>query len=171
VGPPGSGEEGLVHCWRSGLVILPDGRWAVPYTGSSTRHNVREEHRDELFPQRRPWQIRYMLWQPHRLGGIEAESEGRFTIPTIYRHGDELRLNYRCAPGGWIRVELLRKRSAVSPDPDPVEGFTFDDCDRLIGDEADRVVTWKGKSDISGIGPTVAIRVKMFQAKLFAYKL
>ena len=143
----------------------------MPYTGNSVRHNVREEHRDELFPQRRPLQIRYMLWQPHRLTGIEAEGEGRFTIPTIYRHGDELRLNYRCKPGGWITVELVKERSAVSPDPDPVEGFSFAESDRLIGDEADRVVTWNGKSDISSVGSTVAIRIRMFQAKLFAYKI
>jgi len=171
VGVPGSGEDASTHCWRSGLVTLPDGRWAVPYTGNSVRHNVREEHRDELFPQRRPLQIRYMLWQPHRLTGIEAEGEGRFTIPTIYRHGDELRLNYRCKPGGWITVELVKERSAVSPDPDPVEGFSFAESDRLIGDEADRVVTWNGKSDISSVGSTVAIRIRMFQAKLFAYKI
>ena len=171
VGPPGSGEETSAHCWRSGLVILPDGRWAVPYTGNSTRHNVLDEDKDELFPQRRPLQIRYMLWQPHRLTGIEAETEGRFTIPTIFRHGDELRLNYRCAPGGWITVELVRQRSAVGPNPGPIEGFSFGDSDRMIGDEADRVVTWNGKSDISGIGSTVGIRIKMFQAKLFAYKI
>ena len=52
----------------------------------------------------------------------------------------------------------------------PVEGFSFADCERLTGDESDRVVTWKGKSDISGIGDAGAICVKMFQAKLFAYK-
>jgi len=61
VGAPGSGEDALTHCWRSGLVILPDGRWAVPYTGNSVRHNVGEQQRDQLFPQRRPMQIRYML--------------------------------------------------------------------------------------------------------------
>ena len=52
----------------------------------------------------------------------------------------------------------------------PIDGFTFADCDRLTGDESDRVVTWKGRSDLSGIGETAAIRIRMFQAKLFAYK-
>ena len=171
VGPPGSGDQCSAHPWRNGLVELPDGRWAVPYSANSTRHNVHEKDKDELFPERKPMQIRYMLWQPHRFCGIEAEVEGRFTIPTIYRHGNELRLNYRCAPGGWITVELLRARSAVSPDPDAIPGFAFDDCDRLIGDVADQVVTWNGNSDLSGIGGTAGIRIKMFQAKLFAYKL
>ena len=48
-------------------------------------------------------------------------------------------------------------------------GFTFEECDRLTGDSAGRVVTWQGRSDISGVGDMVAVRLKMFQAKLFAY--
>lgn len=170
VGEHGSGEECAVHAWRSGLLELPDGSWAVPYTGSSTRHNVLDPDKDEIFPDRRPRQIRYMLWQPHRFCGIEATGEGRFTIPTIYRHGNELRLNYRCEPGGWLTVELVRNVGRI-PDPEGVEGFTFADCDRLAGNESDRVVTWKGNSDISQLGETVAIRVRMFQAKLFAYRI
>jgi hypothetical protein len=41
----------------------------------------------------------------------------------------------------------------------------------LTGDAIDHVVTWKGQRDISGIGETVAIRIQMFQAKLFAYRV
>ena len=40
-----------------------------------------------------------------------------------------------------------------------------------MGDESDRVVTWNGNSDISSIGESVSMRVKMFQAKLFAYNV
>ncbi len=172
VGVPGSGEDCQVHSWRNGVVELPDGHWAVPYTGLSALHNMRDEFRDVLFPHRRENQIRYALWQPHRFCGVEAELEGRFTIPTIYRTGEQLRLNYRCAPGGWIAVELLPKMPTRSqPDMEPAAGFGFADCDRLSGDESDRVVTWNGDSDISTIGETISVRVRMFQAKLFAYKV
>ena len=41
----------------------------------------------------------------------------------------------------------------------------------VVGDEVDQVVTWQGNSDISSVGEMVAIRVKMFQAKVFAYRL
>ena len=58
-----------------------------------------------------------------------------------------------------------------SVDVDAIPGFGFEDCDRLQGDEEDRVVTWKGKSDIFEIGETVAISVRMFQAKLCAYRI
>lgn len=68
-------------------------------------------------------------------------------------------------------MELVKERSAVSPDPNPIVDFSFAESDRLIGDEADHVVTWNGKSNTSNIGSTVAIRIRMFQAKLFAYKI
>ena len=54
---------------------------------------------------------------------------------------------------------------------EPAAGFSFAECDRLMGDESDRAVTWNGNSDISSIGESVSIRVKMFQAKLFAYNV
>jgi len=56
-------------------------------------------------------------------------------------------------------------------DANPLQGYSFDDCDRLTGDEEDQVVTWKGEGDISRVGEMAAIRVEMFQAKLFAYRL
>ena len=109
VGAAGSGEDCQLHPWRSGLVELPDGNWAVAYHGLSMLHNAREKFPGYLFPHRRKPQIRYALWRPHRLFGIEADREGRLTIPTIYRQADRLRLNYRCSTGGWIAVELLPK--------------------------------------------------------------
>ena len=56
-------------------------------------------------------------------------------------------------------------------DMDGLPGFTFADCDRLTGDEVDRVVTWRGRHDIADIGETVAVRIRMFQAKMFAYRV
>ena len=172
LGARGSGEDCQMHPWRNGLVELPDGNWAVPYGALSRLHNAREKFPGYLFPDHRKSQIRYALWRPHRFCGIEADREGRLTIPTIYRQGDQLRLNYRCSTGGWIAVELLPKTpNRMQPDPEPAAGFSFAECDRLMGDESDRAVTWNGNSDISSIGESVSIRVKMFQAKLFAYNL
>ncbi len=164
--------ECQIHPWRNGMVELPDGNWAIPYQTRYDLHNVEEQYQDEIFPNMREATINWALWRPHRLCGVEAEDEGRFTIPTLFRQEDELRLNYRCAPGGWISVELIEfVPSMFCVDVDAVPGFTFTDCDRLQGDEEDRVVTWNDKSDISGIGETVAIRIRMFRAKLFAYKV
>ncbi len=56
-------------------------------------------------------------------------------------------------------------------DANPLQGYSLADCDLLAGDEEDQVVTWKGGGDISRVGEMAAIRVEMFQAKLFAYRL
>ena len=171
LGSLGSGDEGMVGTWNGGLVELPDGHWGVAYWGISHLHNVRE-FAESLFPQMQPRKMGWALWQRDRLCGFEAAVEGRFTVPTISRRNNELRLNYRCKPGGWVTVELLRLvPSWVHGDVDPLAGFTFEECDRLTGDSLDAAVTWQGNSDISGIGEMVAIRLKMFQAKVFAYQV
>ncbi len=111
-------------------------------------------------------------WLPHRFTGIEADLEGRMTITTVKRTIDALRLNYRCKPGGSIAAELIPTvTSRIHPDADPIPGFSFAESDLLTGDELSGTMTWQGKSDLSQIGDTVAIRLKMFQAKLFAFSV
>ena len=170
LGPTGSGEDCMIG--SSGITELPDGHWGATYWAESRLHNTKAEYEAELFPHKQARKMGWALWQPHRLCGFEAETEGRFTIPTISRCNDELRLNYRCKPGGWVSVELMRMiPSMFHGDVDPLKGFTFEECDRLTGDSLDQAVTWKGSSDISGVGEIVAIRLKMFQAKVFAYQV
>lgn len=45
----------------------------------------------------------------------------------------------------------------------------MEECDLLKGDEADKVVTWQGRDDISSLGESLVIRVRLSRAKLFAY--
>jgi len=171
VGPTGSGDECMVYPATGDLVELPDGYWAAAYYSMPLLHNMATiPHITPEWPQ--PCQVSWARWKPHRLCGIEAKTEGRFTIPAIFRTKNELRLNYQCLPGGWIEVELLRTTpSRLNPDAGGINGLTFEDCDRLTGDSTDEVVTWNGKSNIFGVGETVAIRIKMFQAEIFAYKV
>ncbi len=173
LGSEGSGEDAQIHVWRNGLVELPDGNWSVPYKGNAVLHTVDDEELQQtLFPGSNPQPNRWARWRPHRFCGVEADKEGSFTIPTVYRLENELRLNYRCAPGGWIAVELMPYiPTMLCPDARPLQGYTFEECDRLMGDEENKVVTWNGNSDIAKVGEMAAIRVRMFQAKLFAYKL
>ena len=160
VGGPGDPDTGMVYSWGSGIAELPDGRWGSLYSGSTTLHNAANEEADV---------IQWARWQPHRFCGVEAEMEGRFTIPTVTRTGSQLRLNYRCRPGGWIKAEILRNiPSRIHPDIDPVAGLTFAESDQLEGDAVDQVVTWNGNGDLSAAGETVAIRLRLFQAKVFA---
>lgn len=172
VGPTGSGYEGMVRSWGGSLVQLPDGHWATLHECVSFLHNFRlDRAKRDPFPARQASQIRWARWRPHRLCGIEAETEGRFTIQTIARTQPELHLNYRCRPGGWVRVELLPAiPSRLNPDAQGIPGYSFAECDPLTGDAIDKVVTWNGNSDISAAGDAMAIRIHMFQAKIFAYQ-
>ena len=161
VGGPGAADAGMVYSWGSGIAQLPDGNWGSLYMGSAGLHNKSGDHRRVL---------QWARWKPHRFCGVETEVEGRFTIPTVTRTADRLRLNYRCRPGGWIKAEILRNiPSRIHPDIDPVAGLTFAESDLLEGDAVDQVVTWNGKSDLSGVGEMLAIRLRLFRAKIFAY--
>lgn len=167
-GEPGSEDSAGARPW-GGLFILPDGHWASIYRGQVGLHNYRESD-PPIEP--RPGVLMIARWQPHRFSGIEADPEGRMTIKAVQRTRDELRLNYRCKPGGSIAAELLHSEtSRIHPDADPIPGFTFADSDLLTGDELSRPMTWQGKSNLSQIGDTVAIRLKMFQAKIFAFSV
>ena len=75
-----------------------------------------------------------------------------------------------------FQVGLLQKNPArlAAPTPDPVgemSGFEVESCDLLRGDEEGKVVTWCGgaRSDITPLGESLLIRVRMSRAKLFAY--
>ena len=167
-GDPGSPDSGGARPW-GGLLTLSDGCWAAFYRGHIGLHNYRESK--PLIPYE-PGVLMIARWRPHRLAGIEADPEGRMTINTVKRTRGELRLNYRCKPGGYISAELLTiVTSRIHPDADPIPGFSFGESDRLTGDELSRPMTWQGRSDLSHVGDTVAIRLKMFQAKLFAYSV
>ena len=80
---------------------------------------------------------------------------------------------------GWPACEqvgLLQKNPSgvAAPTPDPVDqmtGFELEACDLLRGDEREKVVTWGGREDISALGESLMIRVRMSRAKLFAYQV
>ena len=156
---PGSPAIGVAATYRASDYYVRFGLYGEPYKNASTDDEGMGFHGRAI-------------WQPHRMCGVEAVEEGRFTIPTIARCNDELRFNYRCEPGGWIYVELLPFiPSMMHADVSPIAGFTFGSCDALVGDSLDKVVTWNGDGNISAIGEMVAIMVRMFRAKLFAYSV
>jgi len=167
-GELGEPDAGAARPW-GGLFELADGRWAVVYRGVTGLHNYT---RPEGLLDRGPGVLMMAHWLPHRFCGVEAESEGRFTLSTVVRTQDALRLNYRCGFGGYIIAELIRGvPSRIHPDAEAIPGFAFADCDRMTGDTLNGMMSWNGNGDLSGIGDTVAIRVRMFRAKLFAYSV
>lgn len=71
---------------------------------------------------------------------------GEFRTPLLrvrdFASSASLRINYSTSAVGSIRVEILGSNGH------PLEGFSTADCTEIYGDEPDRNVTWKGKSQI-----------------------
>jgi len=79
--------------------------------------------------------------------------------------GRQLRLNYSTSAIGCIRCEIRDDRGAA------INGFALDDMDPLFGDQLDRVVAWRGGSDLSAlVGRTVRFRFALKDADLFAMR-
>lgn len=79
--------------------------------------------------------------------------------------GSELVINYATSAAGDIRVELRDETGA------PVDGFTLDDCDLMIGDDIDRAVTWNGSTDVSRMARRpIRLRFAMKDADLYSLR-
>jgi hypothetical protein len=84
------------------------------------------------------------------------------TTPLVFQ-GRALSINFATSAAGGVRVELQR------PDGQPIAGFTRDDAVEQIGNEIDRVVSWKTGSDVSALaGKPVRLCFVMHDADLYA---
>lgn len=92
-------------------------------------------------------------------------SGGEMLTRPFWFGGSELQINYATSAAGSIRVELHDEDGA------PIEGFTLDDCDEIIGDDVDRAVTWKGNIDVSKTARRpIRLRFVMKDADLYSLR-
>ena len=68
--------------------------------------------------------------------------EGIFVTRPFISQGEELVINAKVDPGGFLQVEV------VDGADQPVPGCSRDECDTFSGDSVRHVVTWKGKKTI-----------------------
>jgi len=108
-----------------------------------------------------------------RLDGLASLRAGRaggvVTTRPLTFEGDRLELNLSTSAAGGVRVELQRE------DGTPYEGYALADCVEQIGNELDRVVTWRREgartSDVSALaGEVVRLRFHLVDADLFAMR-
>ena len=112
------------------------------------------------------------MWQEDRLVGLEAEAEGFVTLVERSCLGREMYLNYRTAPDGWIKVELVEPAGTPPKEVVPFEGFSLSEAEPLTGDELFQVVRWNGKSDLSALkNQPVSVRLYLNKAKVFSTAL
>ena len=161
-GPAGSGEEGQIHAGPD-LVLLDERRMGLMYQASPGLHSGPVD--DAPAKTHYAWAI----WPKDRLMGIRARYEGGFTLICRFPCGEPVRLNYCCETGGWVKVELVSRIPYPPAEMKGIEGFTFEDCELLTGDEPDRVVHWNGSADVSRLaGVETHLRFRLFRATVFA---
>jgi len=161
------------------LVPLNDREWGLTYYGTPISHDIRRFPTFDRKGIMVSLEYRWATWERDRLVALEATGEARFTVNNTAQiglpcQGRELRLNYKTASGGWIRVELIQPHTpyALIRPMEAYEGYSTKEADVLTGDELSKVVTWNGKSDLSTFrGRPISVRIHMSIAKLFSISL
>lgn len=86
------------------------------------------------------------------------------TKPFVFS-GRELSLNFSTSAAGGVKVGI------ETADGQPIPGFGVEDCQMQIGNEIDRMVTWKSGTDVSALaGKTVRLRFSMKDADIFSFQ-
>ena len=75
----------------------------------------------------------------------------------------QLRLNFSTSAAGSIRVEIQDAAGKA------IDGYALDDCNEIIGDDLQRVVSWKSGSNLAALADrAVRLRFVMHDADLYA---
>ena len=86
------------------------------------------------------------------------------TKPLVFE-GKELVINFSTSAAGSVRVEIQNAGGEA------IEGFALADSAEIYGDEIERVVTWKGGSDVSKLsGKPIRLRFSIKDADLYSLR-
>lgn len=101
-------------------------------------------------------------------GFVSADADmagGSFTTPPLRFQGRQLTLNLNASAMGEVLVEV---REATG---EPIQGYTFADCDPLHRNHTALVVTWNGSADVStNADRPVQLTFRLRAAKLYAFQ-
>ena len=79
--------------------------------------------------------------------------------------GNELVLNYSASVAGGLKVEIQDIEGR------PLDGYQLEQCPEIWGDEIERVVSWRGESDLGGLaGRPVRLRFVMKETDLYSIR-
>ena len=157
-------KPGNLGTWDGGVVDpapdlleLPGDRWGLHYVGTPVPHK---------YPRRPPFGAMAWAWWPKgRLVALRSEDKGSFALWPLFTKGRNVYLNYQTKATGLIKVEV------VGEDGNTVAGRSFDDCDPISGNDLNRLVTWKGDSDIKIPENTpVKLRFQLIKTDLFSVR-
>ena len=79
--------------------------------------------------------------------------------------GSQLEINYSTSAAGGFRVEIQDGKGQ------PIPGFSLEECSEIIGDEINRIVSWKEGDDVGSLaGKPVRFRFVMKDADLYSLR-
>ena len=88
---------------------------------------------------------------------------GELVTRPITFEGTRLAINFSTSAAGSIRVEIQDAAGR------PIPGFALADCEEVFGDALERVIQWKGSSEVSPlVGRPIRLRFVMSDADLYA---
>ena len=164
--------------WTDSYIIGYDGeqvRWAVKRNTNS--HAVRgflsqAEMRSngggssdgtQVLPKRMQYSWRHATMRKDGFAYLRSNGLGRVSLKGMVPSEGNLNINY-LAPYGRVRVQ------ACDINFKPLQGFTFDECVALQGDELHASVRWKNKSAHDLVGQHVRLEFELFDAHLYAVR-
>ena len=151
--PFGEWDGGCVFA-HPNLLELPDGSFALPYTGYNFPHKY-PRGQLKFYPG-------YAIWPKGRLVGLEAPQRGEFATVGIIPPGRKLRINVLTQRGGSLLVE------AAGIDRKPLPGRSFAEADPIIGDRYRTPVTWNGQDYLNYQADAgIILRFRMDKARIF----
>jgi hypothetical protein len=160
------------HPWtRDGIYVSSNveefgGEQRLYFTGCTSGHMPAMPGEDCLGV------IGFAAWPKWRLFGFCARPEGALDVELgPLNEPRELVLNYKAAPGGSVRVELLTLKPYY--DLTPVPGRTLEDAVPLDGDHLAALVRWKTGAILQPAagGESLVARLHLQWAEAFAFEL
>jgi hypothetical protein len=162
LGPVGAPDGGYVVC-SGNLLEYPEDQWGIPYGGNPIPHKYpgrNFEKRQGLFPGV-TGVGGIAAWPKGRLVALQSDDEGEFATVAVVPRGDHIRFNASIRPTGYIKTQVRFYGGGT------IDGRTFDDADRLIGDALAMPVTWNGDANLRHGGKPIILAFQLRQAKLF----
>ncbi|MDP6107027.1 MAG: hypothetical protein QGI33_01140 [Candidatus Brocadiia bacterium] len=136
-----------------GIVPISYDEWALYYRSGDGPHGPNQHIMAKMTEEEKAnmaSRVSRAVFKRDRVVGIEAGDEpGRFSTRPLSFEGDRLLVNVEpTGPHPELRVQLLDPT-----DGSPIDGYTFEKCHPITGDELDGAITWEGRDCI---GPEVS---------------
>ena len=153
LGEPGAFDENMI--WSSCPVVMLEDRVRLYYGGTAGKHDAAEGR------------CAVGLAEIRRGGfvSLHAERDGVLLTHRMLFRGEQIRINARTEPDGFVAAELLNDSGNL------IREFGADRSDAFAGDSVDHALSWGGRSDLAPlIGQNVMLRLTLRKADLFSFR-